>query len=58
MNNYMPTNSAAQKKWTIFYKYTAPQTESRRNNLNRPLTRSEVESIIYTYPWFCFSVEP
>ena len=24
MNNYMPTNSAAQKEWTIFYKYTAP----------------------------------
>ena len=41
-----------QKKWTTFQRHTAHQTESRRNRseLNRLITRNEIEYVIKTFP--------
>ena len=39
MNNYMPTNLTRQKKWTMFEKQRARQTELRIYDLNRQIIK-------------------
>ena len=44
MNNCMSMNLSTQK-WTTFEKQST-KTKTRRNNLNKLITRSKIESII------------
>ena len=49
MNNYMPTNLAIWKKWTIFQNLPKLKQEETAQ-LNRPLTRNDIEDVIKTLP--------
>ena len=46
MNNYMPTKWTPQKKWANSQKETTFKTEEekRMENMNRPITSTEIES--------------
>ena len=46
MNNYMSKSSVTEKKWTSIYKHTAHQNESLIGNLNRSITKNEIEPVI------------
>ena len=46
MNNYIPTNSTNQKKWTTFKNTHHTQLESRRKRLT---TGNEIESVIQKF---------
>ena len=39
--------------------YRLPKlNQEETDNLSRPITRSEIESVVYTHSWFSFSEEP
>ena len=53
MNNYMPTFQTTQKKQTSFQKYTTHTTKLNQeeiDNLNKPITRSEIDFAILKLP--------
>ena len=51
MNNYMPTNLTTQKKWTTFQRHSPPKlNQEETDQLNRQITRNEIEQVIKTFP--------
>ena len=52
MNNSMPANLTTQKKWTrnVSRTYSPPNLNKRKHNLNRQITRSEIQSAIKKLP--------
>ena len=51
MSSYMPTNWAIWKKWINSQKHKLPKLKQEEiENLNRPITSKEIESIIKNLP--------
>ena len=53
MNNCMPTNLTTQKKWTTFQRRTDCQklNQEEIDQLNRPISRNEIEYVIKNTPY-------
>ena len=45
MNNYLPTHWKPRKYEQLFRNIQSTKSESRRNNLNRLITRNETDSV-------------
>ena len=51
MKNYTPTILTTQKKWTTFQRLSPPKLNQEEiDQLNRPITRTEIEYVIKTLP--------
>ena len=52
MQNYMPTNWSTEKKWVKFLETqsTPKLNQEEIYNLSRPITRSEIQSVIQKQP--------
>ena len=48
MNNFLPTNLIAQRKYTTFQEHISPPklNQEELNHLKKPITRNEIKYII------------